>query len=120
MPPVASILCAIVLGVSGQYYVKKGINMIPDIDFAAGLHIAYARIFFSPSVLAGIALYFISVFFWLYALTKVDLSYASPFLALTYVLMVVVSWLFLGETITWLRWLGLFVVIIGVVIVSLS
>jgi len=36
------------------------------------------------------------------------------------VLMVVVSWLFLGETITWLRWLGLFVVIIGVVIVSLS
>jgi len=94
--------------------------MIPDIDFSGGLCIAYSQIFFSGSVLMGISLYLVSVFFWLYALTKVDLSYASPFLALTYVLMVVVSWLFLGETITWLRWIGLFVVITGVIIVSLS
>lgn len=94
--------------------------MLPALNGSSGLYVTYFRIFMSPYVIVGIALYVVSVLFWLYALTKVELSFATPFLALTYVLMVVVSSLFLGEYITWVRWFGLLVVIIGIMIVSFS
>ena len=92
--------------------------MLRGIDFHDGLVYTYGRILTSSQVVLGIFLYFVSVFFWLYALTRVELSYAAPFLALTYVLMVLCSWLFLGEQISAARWVGVIVVSLGVLIVA--
>lgn len=115
---VLSILVAVMFSVVAQIYVKKGINLLQGVDFRAGLVGAYGRILSSPQVILGIFLYFVSVVFWLYALTRVELSYAAPFLALTYVLMVLCSWLFLGEQVSVSRWVGVIVVGIGVLIVA--
>ncbi len=115
---VSSILVAVMLSVAAQLFVKRGINMLRGIDFHDGLVYTYGRILTSSQVVLGIFLYFVSVFFWLYALTRVELSYAAPFLALTYVLMVLCSWLFLGEQISAARWVGVIVVSLGVLIVA--
>ncbi|MRR37484.1 hypothetical protein EG829_23080 [bacterium] len=114
------ILIAVLLSVAGQLLVKKGINLMPGLDFGQGVIGAYARILFSPYVLAGTLMYCLSVVFWLYSLTKVELSYAAPFLALTYIFIVLASWLFLNESVSLMRWIGVVIVSVGVLIVSLS
>jgi drug/metabolite transporter (DMT)-like permease len=76
--------------------------------------------FLSPYVLVGTFIYFLGVFFWLYALVKVDLSFAYPFSALSYGLVLLLSWLFLGENIPSLRLIGVLVICLGVIIVSKS
>jgi len=118
-----AILCLIIsmsLGVAGQLFIKKGLNMLGNINFGSGIISSYSRIFFSPFVIIGISVYFLGVFFWLYALSKVDLSFAYPFISLSYVLVVFSSWWLLGESISFLRWAGVVVICLGVFLISRS
>jgi drug/metabolite transporter (DMT)-like permease len=114
------ILIAVTINVMGQLIIKMGLNRMGALDFSAGVVNAYQRMLLSPYVLLGSLTYAISILFWLYALSKVDLSYAFPFLALSYVLILVVSWLFLGEQVTLLRIAGVLVICLGVFLVSKS
>jgi drug/metabolite transporter (DMT)-like permease len=120
MSSVPFILIAVLLAVIGQLLVKKGLNLLGPIDFSAGLIFSYLRIFTSPLVIVGTLSYTSSIFFWLYALAKVNLSFAYPFLALSYVLVILASWLVLGEHIPLLRWVGVFVICLGVLLVAKS
>ncbi|MGH7454236.1 MAG: EamA family transporter [bacterium] len=120
LSPVHMIIMAVVLGVIGQLLNKKGLNLLGHIDFTSNLFGAYAKIVFSPYVIIGSLIYLVSVFFWLFGLAKVDLSFAYPFLALSYVLVVLASWLFLGEQIPLLRWIGVLVICFGVFLISKS
>jgi drug/metabolite transporter (DMT)-like permease len=104
--------------VVGQLMVKKGLNLLGAIDFSQGKMYSYFKIFASPFVILGSLSYAISIFFWLYALTRVDLSFAYPFLALSYVLIILASWLFLDESIPATRWIGILVICLGVFLVS--
>jgi drug/metabolite transporter (DMT)-like permease len=61
-----------------------------------------------------------SLLIWFYVLTKVDLSIAYPFLALSYVLVLLFSWLILGESISALRIVGVSVISCGVILVAKS
>ena len=114
------ILIAVTVGVSGQLMVKKGINVLGSLDFSSRLFHTYTKIFLSPVVLLGSITYAASVFFWVYALTKVDLSFAYPFLGLSYVLILLCSWVFLGEYIPLIRWVGVLVICLGVFLVAKS
>ena len=114
------IIIAVALSVAGQLLLKKGISILGDLDFSSGFILTYLKIFTSPLVIMGVFSYVISVFFWIYALSKVNLSFAAPFLALTYVFIVIGSWLFLGENVTFIRWFGVFVICLGVVLVAKS
>ena len=118
MSPTLGILVAVFLGVLGQLMVKIGLNSLVGLDFSQGLMRTYAKIFVSPHVIFGTLSYTSSVFFWLYALSKVDLSYAYPFLALSYGLILGISWLLLGEQVPVLRWFGVGVICAGVFLVS--
>ncbi len=120
MSPVLVIIIAVLLGVIGQLLSKKGLNLLGNIDFSANLIAGYSKIFFSPYVIMGSLIYVLSVFFWVYSLSKVDLSFAYPFLALSYVLIVLAAWLFLGENIPLLRWIGVLVICFGVFLISKS
>ena len=57
---------------------------------------------------------------WSLILSKIDLSVAVPIASLSYILVPFVSIIFLHERITALRWLGVFFVLAGVILVSLS
>ncbi len=120
MSAVLMILIAVFLAVVAQICVKMGLNVLGTIDFASGIFLAYLKIFLTPLVLLGCFIYALSSFLWIYSLSKVDLSFAYPFLALSYVLIIIASWLFLGEKIPFLRWVGLFVICSGVIIISRS
>jgi drug/metabolite transporter (DMT)-like permease len=115
------ILVAVLLGVVGQLLLKMGITQVGTLAFGSdlvGLIQLGLRVFGNLKVLGGFAAYGLSSLFWIVVLSKVDLSLAYPMLALNYVLVPLTAWLFLGEQVPTLRWLGAGVVIIGVVIIS--
>jgi len=114
------IITSMILGAVGQICIKRGLNLLGNIEFSSGLIVSYAKIFFSPYVLTGLFIYFIGVFFWLYGLSKVELSFAFPFVSLSYVLVFLLSWFALGESIPLLRWIGLMTICVGVFLVAKS
>ncbi len=106
-----------ILAVAGQVSLKYGVSLAAK----DGIHHLWPltpilRMLLSRFVLIGLALYAISAVSWLVVLSNVDLSYAYPFMGLTYVLMMFVTKYTFGEVIPVWRWIGAFVIFVGVVI----
>jgi len=76
--------------------------------------------FSSPFLWAGLVTVVVIFIIWSLVLSKIDLSVAVPIASFSYILVPLVSIIFLHEQITVLRWLGVFFVLAGVILVSLS
>lgn len=115
------ILLSTLLGVGGQMLLKHGMSIMGAQSISAsGIASVALRISTSPWVILGLAVYATGTFFWLVALSRVELSFAYPFASLSYVLILGASWMFLGEAVTLLRLAGVLAICIGVLIVSIS
>ena len=75
-----------------------------------------------PSPFLWLALISVLTLFiiWTGILSKIDLSVAVPVASFSYIAVPVVSAVFLGEKISVLRWGGIFIILMGVVLVSMS
>jgi multidrug transporter EmrE-like cation transporter len=114
------ILLSITIAVGGQILLKIGMNKIGPIDIssASSLGHLFTGIIKSPTVLVGLFLYVISAALWLIIISSVDLSFAYPFIGLTYVLVLVVSKFVLKEDVNPIRWIGTAIITIGVIVIS--
>jgi multidrug transporter EmrE-like cation transporter len=77
-------------------------------------------IFKSPLLIAGLALYGVGALSWIMVLSRLNLSYAYPFLALNFVLIALVSRLVLGESIPLMRWFGILLICGGIIAIASS
>ena len=120
--PVLLVFVAVIISVFGQVSLKVAMNQVGAIDAESLVRPmeTLMRVFSTPLVWLGLGCYGVSALLWLVVLSRLDLSYAYLMLASMYVLIPLVSWLFLGERIPPLRWLGMIVVVLGVVIVAKS
>lgn len=75
-----------------------------------------AKLIFDPFVFSGFASAFIASLFWMAAMTKFEITTAYPFMSLAPALVFVIGVLFLGETFTIGKVVGLLLIIIGIVI----
>lgn len=115
------ILLSVSAGVAGQTVIKLGVSQPGASDAASsGLVALVTMILKNPLVLLGLLLYGVGALAWIVVLSKLDLSYAYPFLALNFVLVALVSWLALGEPIPALRWMGIGVISLGILLVARS
>ncbi|MGQ9549608.1 MAG: EamA family transporter [Roseiflexus sp.] len=115
------ILIPTVTGVAGQLLLKVGMSQLGALEISiAAIPSLIMRIILSPYIIVGLAIYFGGVFFWLLALNRADLSYVYPFASLSYVLITLASWLLLHEAVPPMRWIGLVVICIGVILVARS
>jgi drug/metabolite transporter (DMT)-like permease len=115
------LLVSILLGATGQVIVKHGLNTLGSISLSlswTALRESFLRIGTNPYVLAGWLIYAGAAVLWLLALSRMDLSYAYPFVSLSYILMLFASWMFLDEAITPMRLLGTAIVCLGVLVVA--
>lgn len=62
----------------------------------------------------GFILYGLSAVCWLWVLSRTQLSFAYPVLALSFPIVVALSAVFFDEYITFFRWLGVAVIVLGV------
>ncbi len=114
------ILLSISIAVCGQILLKIGINRIGIGDFSSmdTVRQLFVGVIKSPIVLTGLFLYFISAAIWIVVLSTVDLSFAYPFIGLTYVLVLVLSKFILKEDVSPVRWAGAAIITIGVIVIS--
>jgi len=77
-------------------------------------------VFSSPFLWAGLLTVAVVFVIWSTILSKIDLSVAVPIASFSYILVPVVSVIFLHEQISALRWAGILLILIGVILVSLS
>jgi drug/metabolite transporter (DMT)-like permease len=72
----------------------------------------------SPLVWVGIVLIAVSFVSWLWVLRFIPLSVAFPLSQFTHVLVPLGSWILLDELISWRRWTGIVLVVIGILTVA--
>lgn len=114
------VFVSVICGVGGQVVLKLGmarVGAIGDVALAQPLALAL-RVVTTPLVVAGLALYVLGAVSWLTVLSRLPLSAAYPFLAVGYVLTPLLAWLFLRESVSPLRWVGILVISLGVILVS--
>ena len=107
------LVVAITLGALGQIALKLGMKGAGEITGPAALLQAVLK----PYVLLGLALYALSTCFWLTVISKWQLSYAYPMIAIGYVLVVFLSLYIFKESVAPLQWLGILLMIGGLVLV---
>jgi len=122
MTAIPGILLAVGMLVVGQLLLKSGMQRIGAIDrervrTPLALMMSIAR---QPAVVIGLAIYVLSALLWLYVLSRAELSYAFPFLALAYAGVTAAATLVLKERFTARQWLGLALVMLGVAAVAVS
>ena len=105
-------------GVLGQTAIKIGVNQPGNAGAAGGPLALVTTILTSPLILAGIGFYGLGALAWIAVLARLDLSYAYPFLALNFVLIALVSRFGLGETAPAGRWLGIAIIVVGILVVA--
>ncbi len=76
------------------------------------------KVVFHPWVFAGLVTFVISMGSHLFVLSKVELSYAYPFLSLAYVAVAVAAWLLFSEDLNAWRIAGIGFICIGTVLIA--
>lgn len=119
----ALILISVLLSASSQILIKIGVSspllqqaMLTETELPK-LALALAL---NPLVLGGIACFGLSALFWIFVLSKIDVSLAYPCVALGVVVTVLSGYFFLGEPVSMLRAVGVGVIIVGVLTVAMS
>ncbi|HEY3422702.1 MAG TPA: hypothetical protein VGK13_06045, partial [Methanocellaceae archaeon] len=91
------LLISTLFAAAGQVSWKLGMRGTGSLSLESFDIPTMTKVFTNWQVDLGLLLYALSTLFWLSALSKKDLSYVYPFIAGTYILVLVLSYLFLGE-----------------------
>ncbi len=115
------ILFTVTTNAAAQLLLKRGMNSIGDLGASGGNIIATAfSVVFNPFVFAGLCTFVISMASHLFVLSRVQLSYAYPFLSLAYVMVAVASWYLFSEELGWARIAGIGFIVIGTIFIAQS
>lgn len=113
------IIISVLLNCAAQLLIRKGML----IEGEVGMHnmVSHLGTMFTNIWLWGAMLcYAVSILLWMSVLSKVEVSYAYPFLSIGYVLSAVAGYLLFSENITPIRIVGIIVICVGVILISRS
>ncbi len=119
--PFLLVLAGVLLNAVAQLLLKAGANAVGHFEFTAANAIPVGlKLATQPPIVGGLACYVVSVVVWIMVLSRVEVSIAYPLLSLGYVVNAVAAHYLFGEAVTPLRVAGIFVIIVGVVMVARS
>lgn len=102
--------------INAQLILKKGLILLGGIDFSSGVMVEILRLMHSPYVMGAFFLQGIIALFWVYVLSRTKLIYLFTMSgAFFYILLALTSWIILGEKLSLVQWLGVFMISFGVV-----
>jgi drug/metabolite transporter (DMT)-like permease len=85
---------------------------------AAGLSLKDPRSLLSPSLFTALAVYTFATAMWIAVLKRLPLSVAFPFYGLTFILVPLLAYVFLGEKLSYQTLLGGAIILIGIFVTS--
>ena len=114
-----AIVATIALTVYGQLVFKWQVDAAGAFPAQTGKRIEYiVRLFLDPWVISVFVAVLAGSIAWTLALTRFELSHAYPFMSLSFVLVLVFGVLFLSETFTAAKLVGVLLIVAGLVIGS--
>jgi uncharacterized membrane protein len=107
-------------GSVGNTVLDKGMKALGALSLSslAAVRSGFFATISSPTVWLGIACMIVFFVSHMLALSGADYSFVMPFSALTYALVPLLGFLFLGEHVPSLRWVGIVLIFFGVVLVN--
>lgn len=113
------VFSTIVLTVYGQLIVKWRVARAGTLPAdLAGKVWFMAGLLSDPWIISVLFAAFLAALSWMAAMSKLDLSYAYPFMSLAFVLVMVLSAVFFREAVTLPKVLGMVLVVAGIIISS--
>ena len=115
------ILFTVFSNFASQVLLKKGMTSIETFELTTqGLLKALPVIVFNPYVVFGMLLMVVSMGSHLVVLSRVEISYAYPFLGLSFALVTLYGYYFLSEPMNMFRITGVLLIVMGVALVARS
>lgn len=113
------ILFTVLTNFGSQILLKHGMTRIEQFDVSlSGVMASAGTIIFNWHVILGLFVMVISMGSHLVVLSRVEISYAYPFLGLSFVLITLWGYFALGEGVTFWRVLGVLMISAGVAVVA--
>jgi drug/metabolite transporter (DMT)-like permease len=130
------IIISVSLGITGQICIKMGVT--PSViqiewlkhlaggnksepDKKVGSNIfSNLLIFLRPFVILGLVFYAVSAVIWLMVLSRTELSFAYPMVAMGYIMVFLISWWLFRDSINLIRIIGLVLIFVGVILIANS
>ena len=116
------VLAAEVVTAAGHLLFKKTTNMVGQYDLGkAGNRSRFlSDIFAKPSIWLGLAACAAGLILWLMALSRGDLSLVYPLGSIQFILILFSAHIFLNEKIDKMKLIGTFLVVLGIVFITIS
>lgn len=118
----AGVLFAVVASTVGDLFLAVGMKRVGPVKWT-GLRGAFGtvgRVLKTPQIPLAVCCMAVFFFTWLALLSRADLSLILPLTAVTYILNGLAAGPVLGEKVSVQRWAGIFVITVGVVMVTIS
>ena len=121
MLPHLLLAATIVLSLYSQLTMKSRALVHSSASNSSAEHLYYLFLMATDwRVVSAVGATFLAGVCWLLAIQRLDLGYAFPFMALSFVLMPIAANLFLGEPLPMAQFLGLGLVLAGVTLSALA
>jgi multidrug transporter EmrE-like cation transporter len=114
------ILVSVTLAAIAQVTLKFGMNHVTDANggtLAINAN-SLRQILATWQVWLGLAIFGVSAVLWLFALSRASLSFAYPFAALGYIIIVAASIVFLHEHVPPIGWVGVACIVAGILLIA--
>ncbi|WP_299475670.1 EamA family transporter [uncultured Roseibium sp.] len=113
------ILFTVLTNAAAQIMLKYGMTQIGDFStLHSNLIVKLLQVVFTPFVFLGLCTFVISMASHLYVLSKVELSYAYPFLSLAYVVVAVYAFFIFHEDLNAMRVFGIALICVGTAFIA--
>ena len=113
------ILVIVLLNCTAQLCIRKGMLLVGETGMSnmiTNLGVMVTNIWLWGAMIC----YALSILLWMAVLSKVEVSFAYPFLSIGYVVAAVVGYYFFGESLSVIRIVGIVIICIGVYLISRS
>jgi small multidrug resistance pump len=110
---------ALTLNATANLLMKFGIRRIEEGLLADGVLQAIPKVLTNYVLMIGLVCFAANVFFYMYALQKFQISVAYPIMVTSgFAIIVVISGLYLQERLTFIQWVGVALILVGVFLVA--
>jgi drug/metabolite transporter (DMT)-like permease len=113
------IILTAILNTAAQLLLKIGMDNIGEFSFTAANTLPIAlKVITSPFIIIGMVVYVVSVTLWLLVLSRVPVGIAYPMTSLAYIFSAIAAYYLLGEHLSYLQVIGIFIIIFGVYLIA--
>lgn len=118
MKYIGFIMFTVMSNAAAQVILKHGMTVLGPLGFgSANPVMRVLQIAYSPWILLGLSLFVVSTASHLYVLSKVDVSFAVPFLSLAYVAIAIFAYFVFHEDVTAWRMAGIAFICVGTLLI---